>query len=135
MSAGNAKHESDRKMSMSKRQDALTDLFQECQRTKQWRFDNDKVKEVIQRHGFENPFDLTKIDSSKNLPPLLREQEGICAGCKTQFPFRVMDIDHILPLSRGGTGHIDNLQLLCSGCNRSKGNKTMPEWRAAQRPQ
>jgi len=57
-------------------------------------------------------------------------QEGICAGCDTHFPFRVMDVDHILPKSRGGTDHIDNLQLLCSGCNRSKGNRTMAEWKA-----
>ena len=59
-------------------------------------------------------------------------QEGVCVGCDTHFPFRVMDADHILPRSRGGTDHPDNLQLLCSGCNRSKGGKTMAEWRAAQ---
>ena len=39
--------------------------------------------------------------------------------------------DNMLPRSRGGTDHPDNLQLLCSGCNRSKGDKTMAEWRAA----
>ena len=59
-------------------------------------------------------------------------QEGVCAGCETHFPFRVMDVDHMLPRSRGGTDHPDNLQLLCSGCNRSKGSKTMAEWRAVQ---
>ena len=58
------------------------------------------------------------------------EQEGICAGCKTHFPFRVMEVDHILPKSKGGTDHITNLQLLCSGCNKIKGNKTMAQWRA-----
>ncbi|MDE0343613.1 MAG: DNA methyltransferase [Deltaproteobacteria bacterium] len=63
---------------------------------------------------------------------LYGEQEGVCAGCETHFPFRVMDVDHMLPKSRGGTDHPDNLQLLCSGCNRSKGGKTMAEWRAAQ---
>ena len=63
---------------------------------------------------------------------LYGEQEGDCAGCKTHFPFRVMDVDHILPRSRGGTDHPDNLQLLCSGCNRSKGGKTMAEWKAHQ---
>jgi len=63
---------------------------------------------------------------------LYGEQEGVCAGCATHFPFRVMDVDHILPRSRGGTDHPDNLQLLCSGCNRSKGAKTMAEWRATQ---
>ncbi|MCY4055554.1 MAG: HNH endonuclease [Cyanobacteria bacterium MAG CAR4_bin_6] len=50
-------------------------------------------------------------------------------GCNTHFPFRVMDVDHVLPRSKGGTDHPDNLQLLCSGCNRSKGGKTMAEGR------
>ena len=59
-------------------------------------------------------------------------QEGICAGCATHFPFRIMEVDHILPRSRGGTDHPENLQLLCSACNRSKGGRTMAEWRAAQ---
>ncbi len=63
---------------------------------------------------------------------LYGEQEGICIGCDTHFPFRVMDVDHVLPKSKGGTDHPDNLQLLCSGCNRSKGGKTMSEWRAMQ---
>ncbi|MYE22069.1 MAG: hypothetical protein F4X84_06935 [Synechococcus sp. SB0662_bin_45] len=63
---------------------------------------------------------------------LYGEQEGVCVGCDTHFPFRVMDVDHILPRSKGGTDHPDNLQLLCSGCNRSKGGKTMAEWKAAQ---
>ena len=63
---------------------------------------------------------------------LYGEQEGVCVGCDTHFPFKVMEVDHILPKSRGGTDHTENLQLLCSHCNRSKGNKTMAEWRASQ---
>ncbi|MYI68551.1 MAG: hypothetical protein F4103_07330 [Boseongicola sp. SB0673_bin_14] len=62
---------------------------------------------------------------------LYGEQEGVCNGCDTHFPFRVMEVDHMLPRSKGGTDRLDNLQLLCSGCNRSKGDKTMAEWRAA----
>ncbi len=64
---------------------------------------------------------------------LYGEQEGVCAGCDTHFPFRVMDVDHILPRSRGGTDHLENLQLLCSGCNRSKGGRTMSEWKLIRR--
>lgn len=63
---------------------------------------------------------------------LYGEQEGVCTGCETHFPFRVMDVDHILPRSKGGTDHPDNLQLLCAGCNRSKGGRTMSEWKAAR---
>ena len=63
------------------------------------------------------------INYRKNKHVLYGEQEGMCAGCRTHFPFKVFDVDHIIPESKGGTDHIDNLQLLCSHCNRTKGNR------------
>ena len=63
---------------------------------------------------------------------LYGEQEGVCVGCDTHFPFKVMEVDHILPRSQGGSDHYENLQLLCTHCNKSKGSKTMAQWRAAQ---
>ncbi len=36
-----------------------------------------------------------------------------------------MDVDHIIPKARGGVDDDENLQLLCSSCNRIKGKKTM----------
>ncbi len=39
-------------------------------------------------------------------------------------------LDHIIPVSRGGTHAIGNLQMLCAPCNLSKNNKTMIEYRA-----
>ena len=58
-------------------------------------------------------------------------QEGICAGCKVLFPFRNFTIDHIVPRVRGGTDHLDNLQLLCNACNSLKGTRTQEEFFAA----
>ena len=58
---------------------------------------------------------------------LFGRQEGICNGCKTAFVFRNFTIDHIVPRSRGGTDHIDNLQLLCGACNSVKGSRSHPE--------
>lgn len=47
-----------------------------------------------------------------------------CPQCGKKFRASEMDVDHIVPQSRGGTNSIENLQLLCAHCNRSKGNDT-----------
>ncbi len=49
-------------------------------------------------------------------------QEGYCV-CGEHFQFRNFTVDHITPVSRGGTDHIDNLQLLCGACNSLKGDR------------
>ena len=54
-------------------------------------------------------------------------QEGLCNGCRVAFPFRNFTVDHVIPRSRGGTDHPDNLQLLCAACNSQKGNRTQAE--------
>ncbi len=58
---------------------------------------------------------------------LFGKQEGLCNGCQTQFPFRNMTVDHIVPQSQGGTDHEDNLQLLCGACNSTKGTGTQAQ--------
>lgn len=32
-------------------------------------------------------------------------------------------IDHVIPVTKGGKDELDNLVLSCKGCNRRKGNK------------
>ena len=41
------------------------------------------------------------------------------------FPFRNFTIDHVVPQSRGGTDHLDNLQLLCGACKSLKGDRPL----------
>ena len=66
---------------------------------------------------------------------LYGEQEGFCNGCQTQFPFRNMTVDHIVPRRHGGSDAVDNLQLLCSACNSTKGTGTQAELVAELREQ
>ena len=63
------------------------------------------------------------IHYRKNKHVLFGQQEGLCNGCGVMFPFRNFTVDHMVPQSRGGTDHLDNLQLLCGACNSVKGDR------------
>ena len=63
------------------------------------------------------------IPYRQNKHVLFGQQEGLCNGCGVMFPFRNFTVDHMVPQSRGGTDHFDNLQLLCGACNSVKGDR------------
>jgi hypothetical protein len=51
-----------------------------------------------------------------------------CKHCSISVidePHLLLEVDHIMPISRGGQSTEDNLQTLCWRCNRSKSNKVM----------
>ncbi len=56
---------------------------------------------------------------------LYEEQNGACHGCFNEFDARNLEIDHIVPKSKGGGDYYENYQLLCGACNRVKGNRPM----------
>ena len=45
----------------------------------------------------------------QNKRALFGQQEGRCNGYRSEFPFRDLTIDHIIPERRGGTDYIENL--------------------------
>ena len=59
---------------------------------------------------------------------LYGKQEGLCSGCRHHFPFRNFTVDHIVARYKGGTDHLDNLQLLCGACNSTKGARSQAEF-------
>lgn len=54
------------------------------------------------------------------------EQDGCCYYCGCAL--REYHIDHMIPISRGGTHWPDNLALTCPTCNLKKGAKTADEF-------
>lgn len=44
-----------------------------------------------------------------------------CQYCGATPPGSILEVDHIHPVSQGGSNHIDNLITSCFDCNRGKG--------------
>ena len=56
---------------------------------------------------------------------LYKEQNGLCNACGTKFDLWNLEIDHIIPKSKGGADYYENYQLLCASCNKIKGDRPM----------
>jgi len=57
---------------------------------------------------------------------LLEKWQRKCAYCgKTDVP---LEIEHIIPKSRGGSNRVSNLTIACHACNQAKGNQTAEEF-------
>jgi 5-methylcytosine-specific restriction endonuclease McrA len=57
---------------------------------------------------------------------ILRRANGLCCYC--QKPSDRLEIEHIVPIARGGTSDPENLTAACRTCNASKGSKLLNEW-------
>ena len=88
----------------------------------------DLIRGIVHREDIPRRTDLGKLppyNSRENKTKLYGEQEGHCAGCSTHFEMRNLEVDHIIARAKGGTDHIENLQLLCGNCNSIKGDRGM----------
>ncbi len=56
---------------------------------------------------------------------------GQCVVCGSSSE---LQIDHIVPICRGGSSDPSNLQCLCRRCNSDKGKRTMEEYLRDRRP-
>jgi ATP adenylyltransferase len=60
---------------------------------------------------------------------VLAAARGRCALCGATSIERRIEVDHIIPRSRGGSNDISNLQALCDVCNRGKSNTDQTDFR------
>ena len=102
-----------------------------------WRLERETViyKESFIYDKVIHRADLPRRTDIGKLPPyrthkdtLCGKQRGFRGGCGQHFMSRNLTIDHIVPKSIGGTGHIENLWLLCGACNLSKGTNSQVEF-------
>ena len=66
------------------------------------------LREVKRPHTLYNRYDILKRDNFT------------CQYCGRKAPEVVLEIDHIIPVSKGGTDAPSNLKTVCRECNRQK---------------
>ncbi len=63
--------------------------------------------------------------SKKTRFEVFKRDAFCCQYCGTTPPNAVLEIDHIQPVSKGGTNNIDNLLTACFDCNRGKSDRLL----------
>lgn len=109
---------------------------------------SEKAKEAVRRWHRNNPQSIKAIQANRRARRIAAEgthtaedvrnifnsQNGRCAVCfipltkASQRSRHAYHVDHVIPLSRGGSNWPSNLQLLCAKDNISKKAKLMHEW-------
>lgn len=102
---------------------------------KRWREENRERYNEIQRVGRQTRLALlAEAEGTFTAAEITRmyvDQGGLCAYCERELD-NEFDIDHMMPLSRGGRNDWTNLALACVFCNRSKHAKTVLEFLSAK---
>ncbi|WP_156439104.1 MULTISPECIES: HNH endonuclease signature motif containing protein [Sphingomonadales] len=96
-----------------------------------WRDEN--REEYLKRHRAyqskrrERALGSTEHYTANDVQQAFFDQGGCCAYCREALSSD-FHVDHVTPLSRGGSNSADNIALACPPCNLSKGAKLLTEW-------
>lgn len=80
-----------------------------------------KVRETERKHK-ERRRGANIIHTRDEWIALCDQYNNICLSCRRNIK---LERDHIIPLSKGGDDHINNIQPLCRSCNAKKHDKTI----------
>ncbi len=80
--------------------------------------DNPEIKGIEYQHGELSGYEVKEY--------LLEKWVRLCVYCKRKdIP---LEVEHIIPKSRGGSNRVSNLTVSCRKCNQKKGSRTGEEF-------
>ena len=98
-------------------QDEVRDLIKGVNDRKGSFFNDRKIWDAICR--------VERGKVSNRMRFAIYERDGNrCCKCGVSENFAVLEIDHIVPIAKGGKSEYNNLQTLCRRCNYEKGTNT-----------
>ena len=97
-------------------------------RKKHWAKNNpEKIRAQTERRRIRKLQNKEYLITEKEYKKLYLQPCVYCGSKKR------ITMDHVIPISRGGTHGIGNLVPACLSCNSSKRDKTIMEWRKLER--
>ena len=96
---------------------------------KRWRQNNPLTWTVIRKLSKYKRRGALGSHTAKEWEELKALYRGCCLACGMQEPFAHLGYphlteDHVIPITKGGTNYIENIQPLCLRCNSTKGTQT-----------
>lgn len=86
---------------------------------KKWKAENKHIRAANQRNRRAKKKSSVGQHTANDIKNLMEFQKGKCACCLKSIKDGYQ-VDHIIPLSKGGSNDKYNIQLLCAPCNLSK---------------
>lgn len=91
-------------------------------RAKAWNAANPETQRICVRNRRARLKWAGGHHTKHDIAELLIKQKSLCVYCQTDI-FARYEVDHIMPVSKGGSNNPENLQLTCRSCNASKRDK------------
>lgn len=77
----------------------------------------------FRKRGAEGKYSVQEWESLKD------KYDHKCLACGRAEPEIMLSADHVIPISKGGSNYISNIQPLCMACNSRKGNRFSQDFR------
>jgi 5-methylcytosine-specific restriction endonuclease McrA len=119
------------KENVRKREWRLANPDKMAQSARNWRKANPDACGALRRNAYARRQAADGSHTFEDVQRIYETQAGACAACQKRLgaPGKgTYHVDHIMPISRGGSNDPGNLQILCPRCNQSKNAMDPYEW-------